>query len=1049
MQDSALMLDAALALAGNGTAIHKCNQLLHILQRPNLALPILWYGQFKQPSFSGFRLLPQTEQTKEQSPVRLPDAAMQQLQVETFLRLAPADDTFSPLLADLQEEAANIWLFPIGASALLLWPVSKDESTPTDFGNFSRLLTKLEETIQAYHTNSTTPNPASPNWENEQYQLLVEGADDVIYKTDDKGHFTYINPMGLRVAGYEEERLLGQHFSVVIREDYKEAATFFYGQQFLNRDDTTYFEFPLISSTGNEIWMGQNVRLQKSTNDWVEGFTAVARDITERKKAQEELISTSSRLYTLIRSLHSGILVENEHREVVLANNRFCELFQVPVPADMLIGTPCEAAAEQSKQLFRDPEEFVEQVNRVLRNRKADIGTELHLKSGQVYLRDYIPIVSGTKFLGHLWQYKDVTESRNAQETIRRNEEKFRSVAENMQLALIEFNADDTIHKAAPLFTEITGYPSEELVGKKREAVLHTHPNDKAATERNVREVFVQRSENEIVWMLESHAPRYDQHGQPDGKIGIYFDITARKKMEQDLVEARYRAEESSRAKERFLANMSHEIRTPMNGITGMSQILHESGLTKEQLVYLNAIRTSADHLLVIINDILDISKIELSKLDHEVIGIDLRKLVEELFKSFEHKARDRNIDVQYVIEDEVAEVLMGDPVRINQILLNLVNNALKFTHEGSVHVHCKVKSETPDQQELQVEVTDTGIGIEAEKLDSIFNSFSQEDTSITRRYGGTGLGLSISKRLIELFGGEISVESEKGKGTTFRFNLVLEKGGKDDLPKPTNLPQTDERLKGKRALLAEDHDINIFLTTTILERWGIETEIALNGREAVKMARKNPYDIILMDMQMPIMSGIKATTLIREELKSTVPILALTANAQPADNERCLKAGMNDYISKPFKPEELFSKIAVLVGAGMLEEQPLIPNSNSMISTVNGTHLYNLDKLREMAGNDQDFIQKMVDMFLTQAPDMLAKISEHLNNEDYKKLRDIAHKMKPSLDFMGISSLHAEIRKIEKYAEARSNLSELPGLVQLLKQTTETVCDQLRQEFK
>jgi len=407
-----------------------------------------------------------------------------------------------------------------------------------------------------------------------------------------------------------------------------------------------------------------------------------------------------------------------------------------------------------------------------------------------------------------------------------------------------------------------------------------------------------------------------------DDEIGVLADsfnnmLGEIDKQSIELINAKIKAESSSRAKEQFLANMSHEIRTPLNGIDGMSRLLEKTSLTNEQKEYLLAIRTSSDNLLVIINDILDFSKIEAGKLTYEKIGFNLREHLTQTIKILDYKAKEKGVELVSNIHTDIDEVLIGDPTRINQIIINLLNNAIKFTHEGHIKLNCDLIEKTPAYNRIKFEVADTGIGIHEDKLDKIFQSFTQEDTSTTREFGGTGLGLSICKQLVNLYNGDLQVKSSKGEGTVFYFTIDLPVGSKEDLVGTGTGSLNKDALKNKSVLVVDDNKINRFLTKTILQKWKMNVEVAENGLEATELLREENFDIILMDMEMPVMGGVEATSIIRNDLKLDTPIIALTARAITGADKECINAGMDDYISKPFKNNVLLSKILNLINDG------------------------------------------------------------------------------------------------------------------------------------
>jgi two-component system, sensor histidine kinase and response regulator len=507
---------------------------------------------------------------------------------------------------------------------------------------------------------------------------------------------------------------------------------------------------------------------------------------------------------------------------------------------------------------------------------------------------------------------------------LRESEERFRSAMEHAAIGMALVAPDGRFLQVNRSLCEIVGYSEDELLGLTFQDI--THPDDLQADLSYVRRVLAGevktyqmekryvRKGGGLVWILLSVSLVRDARGEPLHFISQIQDITERMRAEEGLRRAKEAAEAATRAKSEFLANMSHEIRTPMNGVIGMTDLALDTALTAEQRDYLSTVKTSAGALLTVIDDILDLSKIEAGKLHFHPSAFGLRQSVAGVLKPLALRAEQKGLRLACRIEPAVPDALVGDPVRLGQVITNLVGNAVKFTERGEVEIRVTAESVTGAEAWLHFAVSDTGVGIPAAKQAAIFDAFSQADGSMARRYGGTGLGLTISKRLVEAAGGLIWCKSTEGRGSTFhftmRFGLQAEaaKCPPQEVPAP---PAADApRL---RVLLAEDNPVNQKLALRLLERRGHSVTLANNGREAVEAHEAGGFDLILMDCQMPEMDGFEATAAIRRrefETGARTPIIAVTAHAMAGDSERCLAAGMDAYVTKPIKPETLFAAI-------------------------------------------------------------------------------------------------------------------------------------------
>lgn len=547
------------------------------------------------------------------------------------------------------------------------------------------------------------------------------------------------------------------------------------------------------------------------------------------------------------------------------------------------------------------------------------------------------------------------------------------------------------------------------------------------------------------------------------GAAIVARDVTDQKRIETELIEAKVFAELATeiaeeaktnaenatviaenavKSKQQFLSNMSHEIRTPMNAIIGFTKVILRTDLTAKQKEYLNAIKISGDALIVLINDILDLAKVDAGKMTFEKTPFKMKSSITAMLHLFKTKIQKKNLKLVKEYDSKIPEVLMGDPIRLHQIILNLVSNAIKFTSTGQITVSVTLLHEDSEKVILEFAVIDTGIGISEEKIGTIFENFQQATSGTSRLYGGTGLGLAIVKQLIEPQGGTIRVNSTINQGSTFSFTLAFQKTNAD-AEVENELVEKHSDMKNIKVLVVEDIELNQLLMKTLLDDFGFEIDIAENGIIAIEKLKEKEYSIVLMDLQMPEMNGFEATKYIRNTMRSTIPIIALTADVTTVDVDKCIALGMNDYITKPVDERVLYKKIVETLKKSKL-------NTKEEISTVvETTKCIDLQYLQQKTKSNPALMMEMISLYLAQTPLLISTIKQSLAERNWQLLASSVHKMIPSFSIMGIGSDCETIaKKIQESAITQENLGGIQSLVLHLEKVCLQSCIELQQEM-
>ncbi|MDD3813645.1 MAG: PAS domain S-box protein [Desulfocapsaceae bacterium] len=906
-----------------------------------------------------------------------------------------------------------------------------------------------------------------------QYQAVVLASiGDAVISTDSRGHISFLNPEAEHLTGWTYQQAVGQPLMTVfkiINEQTRElidnpAKKILASSQPAN----ITIQALLLARDGREIAIHNNIAPIRKTNGILLGTVLAFRDDSKRRKTEAALQQECKRNQRYLDTVQTIMINLDNHGQITMINRRGCEL--LGYKENELLGClwfekclPQPEGMETVYSLFQEimkghvpTAEYFE--NPVL----CRDGSQRLIAWHNTYSKD-----NAGRIVGTLCSGEDITEHKKEQERIN----KLSLAVEQSPESIVITNLAANIEYVNETFIHNTGYTYEEVIGRNPRILQSgkTAPATYKALWDTLKqgqtwkgEFYNKRKDGSEYIEFVTITPIRQANGRITHYMAIKEDITERKQMGEELdrhrhhledlvekrttelAEARERAEAASQAKSAFLTNMSHEIRTPMNAIVGLTHLLQRDSHDSEQQKKLSKITVAAHQLLTIINDILDLSKIETGRLQLNSTDFSLDAVIKHVRSLIAEQTRSKGLRIE-VNTDNVPRWLRGDATRLSQALLNYATNAIKFTEHGFIALHVRLVEETNNELLVRFEVQDSGIGIAAEQLPRLFQAFEQADISTTRKHGGTGLGLAITSRLAHMMGGEAGVESKPDHGSTFWFTARLGRGQQVMDPTAAVTEMNTEaairqRHGGAHVLLVEDNSINQEVILEMLQGLGLEVDTAQNGREAVEKSRSTVYDLILMDIRMPVMNGLEATQAIRLLPNCTkLPILAMTANTSDKDRHACLAAGLNDFISKPVEPEILFASLSKWLPGqtcplpAHYADKTTIPQESRLHELLG--QIPNLDPtlcLSNLHGNIATYVKILRQFALSHSNDA-ARITELLSTGNFPGSRDIAHGLKGVAATLGANRVRDLAAQLETAFREEQPASETEPLLQAL----------------
>jgi PAS domain S-box-containing protein len=883
----------------------------------------------------------------------------------------------------------------------------------------------------------------------EQKELLKKIVDLMPHKVflkDEKLNFLFVNKKFTDIYNTKEEYVIGRgidHINLnaeqskhLIELDYKVKET----------NDKVQVEGLIYFNEKGERYVTNLTKIPFEFENGKIGILGIGIDVTDLYDAEEKLNQSEDKYRQLVE----------EALDVIYQCDKLGKITFVNTQAEKMTGYSKEELLGMDYfGLIR--EDFKEITKQYFENSIKNASTEeeyfefpLKNKNGnEVWVgQKIIPVYKNNILQSFRGIARDITitkllefERMEAEEEIKESTIRLRTLLENLNAGVILENENRKIVSVNQQFCDLFNIPvpPSQMIGWDCSNSAEHSKHLFKEPELFVSEIHKTLKVNDKVLGYEialangrilerNYIPIFIQNDYK-GHLWQYEDITERKLAELELIKAKKEAEASSIAKEQFLSTMSHEIRTPMNAIIGMTQLLLLENPKPEQMEYLNGVKFSADNLLALINDILDFTKIESGNISFEKINFDLVDTLQKIKKTFKFQAENKNLTLSTFVDIDMERIWIGDPFRLNQIITNFVGNAIKFTEKGEISIKVTEVTSLDDFRILRFEVADSGIGIPSDMVDKIFERFTQADSDTTRKYGGTGLGLAITRLLVENQGGKIWVKSKIGSGTSFFFEMPF-KIGEKTFTIESNQSETIQNLGNYFVLVVEDVKLNQVVARRFLEMWGLSVDVADNGFIALEKFAANPYDIVLMDLQMPEMDGFEVTQKIRansDPRYQNTPILALTASVSVDVKNEVLQYGMNDFIPKPYKASLLYDKIVKYLPQGKKKKIKIKKNTEQPKLQENVT--YNLHYYEKFSGGKKEFVKEMMEIFVEDTPKLLKELENAAKIKSQERLAPIAHKLKSSFGMMGGNNI--ECQDLEELA--KQNGIEWQTLVELI----------------